>query len=251
LIPDHAELDRQPLALLEGEIARLETLVSVDRDTASKFSALSKRITEENATRDRLKEKVADCEGAKTRVRVLVQEREAAYVRVFDAILAEQAVLTDLYGPLMTRLAAAGGTLKRLSFSVNREADVSRWAVDGEELLDLRLQGSFKGRGTLRQLADAALRAAWEKGDPKTVSAAMAKFRTENRDALLEHSPVPKADQANYREWLKRFAKWLYGTEHIEIRYSVDYDGVDIRKAVSGHPRHRPAASLPRARRCR
>jgi hypothetical protein len=172
--------------------------------------------------------------GAKARVRVLVQEREAAYVRVFDAILAEQAVLTELYSPLMTRLAAAGGTLKKLSFSVNREADVSRWAVGGEELLDLRVQSSFKGRGTLRQLADAALKAAWEKGDPKTVSAAMAKFRSDNQEALLEHSPVPKADQSNYREWSKRFAKWLYGTEHIKIQYSVDYDGVDIRKLSSG-----------------
>lgn len=113
LIPDHAELDRQPLALLDAEVARLEKLVSVDRDTASKFSGLSKRITEENATLNRLKEKVADCEGAKARVRVLVQEREAAYVRVFDAILAEQAVLTELYSPLMTRLAAARGTLKK------------------------------------------------------------------------------------------------------------------------------------------
>ncbi len=58
----------------------------------------------------------------------------------------------------------------------------------------------------------------------------MAKFRSDNQEALLEHSPVPKADQANYREWSKRFAKWRYGTEHIRIQYSVDYDGVDIRK---------------------
>jgi hypothetical protein len=146
LIADGVELDRQPLALLEAEIARLEKLVSVDRETANKFSALSKRITEESATLARLKEKLADCEGARGRVKVLVQEREAAYVRVFDAILAEHAVLTALYSPLMTRLAAAGGALNRFSFSVNREADVSRWAAGGEELLDLRVQGSFKGR---------------------------------------------------------------------------------------------------------
>jgi hypothetical protein len=234
LIDDVAELPRQPLALLEAEIARLEKLISVDRVTASKFSALSKRITEEHAAIDRLKEKLADCEGAMDRVKALVQEREAAYVRVFDAILAEQAVLVDLYSPLMTRLAAAGGTLKKLSFSVSREADVARWAAEGEELLDLRRQGSFKGRGTLRQLADAALKAAWETGDPKTVSAAMATFRSENQDALLERSPVPKADQANYREWSKKFAKWLYGTEHIAIQYSIDYDGVDIRKLSPG-----------------
>ena len=80
LIADDASLDRIPLALLQAEITRLEKLVSVDQDTANKFAALSKRITEENAALGRLKEKLADCEGAKERVKGLVREREAAYV---------------------------------------------------------------------------------------------------------------------------------------------------------------------------
>jgi len=235
LIPADAQLDRQPLALLQAEITRLEKLVSVDRDTANKFSALSKRITEENAAIDRLKEKLADCEGAKERVKTLAREREAAYERVFDAIMAEQAVLTELYNPLMTRLGRAEGTLRKLAFSVARHADVGRWAETGEQLLDLRQRGPFKGRGTLRQLADAALKATWETGDPGTISAAMTEFRTEYQEALLERSPVPKADQAHYRTWSKRFAKWLYGTEHIAIQYSIDYDGVDIRKLSPGN----------------
>jgi hypothetical protein len=234
LIPDGAELDRQPLALLEAEIARLEKLVGADRDTANKFTALSRRITEETAALVRLKERFADCDGAKERVTALVQERESAYQRVFDAIVAEEGVLRDLYSPLMTRLKAAGETMKKLSFSVTRAADVGRWAAAGEELLDLRRQGSFKGRGTLRQLTDAALKTAWETGDPQAISAAMALFRSENQDALLQHSPVPKTQQADYREWSKRFAKWLYGTEHIKIQYSIDYDGIDIRKLSPG-----------------
>jgi AAA domain, putative AbiEii toxin, Type IV TA system len=234
LIADDAELNRLPLALLEAEITRLERLVSVDRDAANKFSALSKRITDESAALDRLADKLADCEGAKERVKTLVQEREAAYVRVFEAILAEQAVLTELYSPLMTRLRAADGTLKKLSFSVTRVADVVRRAAEGERLLDLRQKGPFKGRGTLRQLAEAALKATWETGNPQTVSAAMAKFRSENQEALLERASVPKADQADYRTWLKSFAKWLYGAEHIAIQYSIDYDGVDIRKLSPG-----------------
>jgi hypothetical protein len=196
---------------------------------------LSKRVTEENAAFERLKGKLADCEGANERVKTLAQERQAAYVRVFDAIVAEQAVLTNLYNPLMTRLAAAGETLKKLSFSVARIADVGRWAEAGEQLLDLRQRGPFKGRGTLRQLADAALKAPWKTGDPHTISAAMAEFRAEYQEALLERSPVPKADQADYRAWSKRFAKWLYGTEHIAIQYSIDYDGVDIRKLSPGN----------------
>jgi energy-coupling factor transporter ATP-binding protein EcfA2 len=234
LIPDDAELERQNLALLEAEIARLEKLVGADRDTANKFSALSKRIAEESAALDRIKEKLTDCQGALDRVKALVQQREAAYVRVFDAIFAEQNVLIELYSPLMTRLGSAGGTLQKLSFSVRREADVGRWAKNGEALLDLRMQGSFKGRGTLGQLADAALKGSWENGDPSTVSAAMAKFRQDNQEALLERASVPKADQENYREWSKKFAKWLYGTDHIRIQYSIDYDGIDIRKLSPG-----------------
>ncbi len=234
LIADEDPLDNMPLVVLQAEITRLEKLVSVDRDTANKFSVLSKRITDENAALNRLTEKLTDCEGAKERVKTLVQEREAAYLRVFDAIMAEQAVVTELYNPLMTRLGKAEGTLKKLSLSVARVADIGCWADAGEQLLDLRQKGPFKGRGTLRQLADAALKAAWETGDPQTVSAAMANFRAENQEALLECSPVSKADQANYRAWSKRFAKWLFGTEHIGIQYSIDYDGVDIRKLSPG-----------------
>ena len=232
LIADEASLDNLPLAILEAEIARLEKLVSVDRETANKFSAVSKRITDESAALERLREKLTDCEGAKERAKSLAKGREAAYVRVFDAIKAEQAVLFELYSPLMTRLEKAGGTLKKLSFTVARNADVGTWAKAGERLLDLRLKGPFKGRGTLRQLADTALKDVWESGDPQQVSAAMAKFREENQEDLIDI--VPKADQAAYRAWSKRFAKWLYGTEHIAIQYSIDYDGVDIRKLSPG-----------------
>jgi energy-coupling factor transporter ATP-binding protein EcfA2 len=234
LIEDDTPLDRQTLALLEAEIARLEKLVSIDRDTATKFSGLSKRIVEESAALGSLKEKLVDCEGAKERARNLVEEREAAYVRVFEAIFAEQNVLAELYSPLMTRLGAAEGTLKKLSFSVTRHADVARWASEGESLLDLRHKGPFRGRGTLGQLTDAALKAAWEVGDPQTVSAAMRAFRSDNEKDLLEHSPVPKGDQTDYRTWSKQFAKWLYSTEHIAINYSIDYDGIDIRKLSPG-----------------
>lgn len=234
LLADDAELERQNLALLEAEIARIEKLVGADRETTAKYSALSKRIAEETAALVRLKERLIDCEGAMNRVRTLVQEREATYVRVFEAVVAEQNVLIELYSPLMKRLDAAGGTLKKLAFSVRREVDLAQWAKDGEQLLDLRVQGAFKGRGTLRQRADAALKETWETGDPKAISAAMATFREDNQAALLDQAPVPKADQANFREWSKSFAKWLYGTEHIKIQYSIDYDGVDIRKLSPG-----------------
>jgi hypothetical protein len=234
LIPPDATLEQQTLALLEAEIARLQQLISVDRDTTLKFTALSKRIVEEADALNRLKEKLTDCEGAKDRIVELVNEREASYIRVFQAVLAEQQVLADLYAPIRARLDAAGGTLGKLSFSVARVADVERWADEGEKLLDLRKQGAFRGRGTLRQVAEEGLKWAWERGDANSVLDAMKKFRETHQEALLEHSPFPKTEQTEYRTWSKRFAQWLYGTGHIAVRYSVDYDSVDIRKLSPG-----------------
>jgi energy-coupling factor transporter ATP-binding protein EcfA2 len=234
LIAANADLDKLPLSLLEAEIGRLGRLVSIDRTTAERFAAVSNRIVQETELLGRLKEKLADAEGARARATEMVAERERCYLRVFEAILSEQAVLTTLYTPIKARLVAASGSLKALSFTVTRVADVERWAKAGEELLDLRRQGPFKGRGTLQHIAEVTLKKPWETGDAQAIAAAMRTFREAHQDALLEHSPVPKTDQPEYRVWSKRFAQWLYGTEHIAVRYSVDYDGIDIRKLSPG-----------------
>lgn len=115
MIADDADLLRQPLGLLESEIGRLEKLINVDRDTASRFSALSKKIVEETDALARLEEKLADCEGAKERASALVVEREDSYVRVFEAVLGEEQVLIDLYNPIRERLADGSETLRKLS----------------------------------------------------------------------------------------------------------------------------------------
>jgi predicted ATPase len=107
-------------------------------------------------------------------------------------------------------------------------------AKRGEELFDLRHRGPFKGKGTIQQRVEEGLRAVWQSGNADTVSAAMAEFRAANDADLLAHAPVPKTDQTNYRSWLRRFAKWLYSTNHISLRYGVDYGGVDIRKLSPG-----------------
>ncbi len=228
------ELDQQSLAQLEAEIARFQQLVNVDRTTAERYAAVSKKIDTEKLALEQMTTELEDCEGAKARAAALVVERETTYHAVFEAILSEEQVLLDLYEPLMIRLQAASGTLKKLSFSVRREADVEAWAKEGEELLDLRKQGAFKGQGRLRELATKALKAAWETGDADAVGAAMKKFRDDNPPTIIESAPVPKSGQDNYREWSKRFAKWLYGTKHVSLRYSIDYEGTDIRKLSPG-----------------
>ena len=94
--------------------------------------------------------------------------------------------------------------------------------------------GAFRGKGTLKQKADDVLKDAWENGDAASVIAAMTEFRRLYQKDLLEHSPVARTDQAEFRTWSKRFAQWLLSTDHIAIRYGIEYDGVDIRKLSLG-----------------
>lgn len=233
-VADDADLKSLPLSLLEAEIKRIEEVVSIDMATANKYALLSKKINEETNTLNRLNERLQDCEEANKRIMSLSDQRHISYKKVFEAIVAEENVLRTLYMPLLTRLEGSTSTLGKLSFSVSREANIAHWAAEGEKFLDLRIQGPFKGRGKLRQIAEVALKSAWECGDPETISNAMDEFIKNYRDDFLEHSPVPKEEQANYREWAKKLSKWLFGTNHITIHYSIDYDGTDIRKLSPG-----------------
>ena len=229
-----ADLARTPLALLEAEIERVEKLVAADRESARKVAAVSKRIAEERNAIASLTETLADCKGARSRAEFLVADREEGYIRVFDALLAEEDVLNELYAPLVRRLTEAGGTLGKLSFSVTRVADVATWAKRGEdELFDLR-GGPFKGIGSLEKEANSMLRDAWRMGDSKAVSEAMAAFREKHEDALLEKAPYPRSDRRNYRPWSRRFAQWLYSTNHISLEYGIRYDGIELQKLSPG-----------------
>jgi len=233
--PDATDLSTLSQAVLEAEMARLEKLVSADKETQRRYTALSGSIAKETAALQTLADKLKDAQGAKERARELQKDREEAYGRAFDALVAEQAVLEELYAPLMARLAAASGTLKKLSFSVARIANVEEWATQAEDgLIDLRKAGAFRGKGTLVQKANEVLKEAWETGDSAKVRAAMAEFRRLYQKDLLDHSPVAHTDQVEFRAWSKRFAQWLFSTDHLSIRYGIDYDGVDIRKLSPG-----------------
>lgn len=232
---DDADLSTLSQAVLEAEMARLEKLVSADKETQRRYTSLSGSIATETAALQTLADKLKDAQGARDRARDLQTQREEAYGRAFDALVAEQTVLEDLYAPLMARLAAASGTLKKLSFSVTRVANVEQWASEAEDgLIDFRKAGAFRGKGTLLQKANEVLKDAWETGDSAAVIAAMAEFRRLYQKDLLDHSPVAHTDQAEFRAWSKRFAQWLFSTDHISIRYGIDYDGVDIRKLSPG-----------------
>ena len=235
LIADGADLSAQTIAALEAEQGRLAKLVGADEETQRQYGLLTSRITAEGTALDGLKEKLEDAKGAKARRQKLQQDRAAAYHRAFEAVVAEQAVLEDLYRPLMTKLASAPGTLRKLTFTVARTVDVEKWASEAEKILvDRRVKGPFRGVGALVQHANELLAKPWRTGSADEIVAAMKVFRETYQEELLEHAPVARTDQTGFRNWSKTFASWLYSTDHIGLEYGIHYDGVEIGKLSPG-----------------
>jgi energy-coupling factor transporter ATP-binding protein EcfA2 len=235
LIPNDADLSALPLAPIAAEMTRLEALFSADKVVRDQYAALTGRIALENSALQTLETRLTDAQGAAVRRKDLQSERDDTYGRVFEAIINEQNALAGLYAPLMVRLAASSGTLKKLSFAVTRIADVQAWgSVAEEELLDRRKAGPFYGRGSLIAVATEVLKPAWETGSAVEIQAAMTAFMARYLRDLLSHAPFAPTQQAEFRAWSKRFAHWLFGTDHITVRYEISYDGVDIRMLSPG-----------------
>ncbi len=235
LIPEGVDLPTVQLATLKAEMSRIEKLIGADSLAQKQYAALSTRIAQENTALNALRERLRDAQGAATRRKSLQGEREEAYGRLFEAVVQKHEALTNLYAPLMARLGAASATLRKLTLSVARVVDATAWAEAAEStLIDCRRSGPFYGRGSLARLANSELKPAWEAGSATDVRAAMTRFIATYAKDLLAHAPYVPAQQAEFRAWSKRFAQWLFSTDHISVRYEIAYDGVEIRRLSPG-----------------
>jgi hypothetical protein len=233
-IQQTADLSNQTLSLLEKELTRLRRLVGIDSENAKKLTKLSEKIAKDESALAKLDKEIELARQADARIKELVVDRKNAYAGVFDAIIEEERELSDLYAPLKANLASQGGELSKLSFTVRRSVDVESWATTGESLLDLRKLGPFKGKGTLRDLANAELAPAWERGTSAEVAEAMARFRDKHEQSLVEHAPVERANRDKFMLWARSISDWLYDTSHVKVSYNLRYDGVAIEQLSPG-----------------
>lgn len=235
LVTDAADLAEIPLAVLLAEAARLEKFVNADAAKRKQYAALAMRIRNENGLLKTLVARLTDARGAADRRKALQVERAEAYERLFDAIASEERTLTDLYAPLMARLHGASGTLQKLSFSVVRGVDAKAWASSAEDgLIDCRKSGHFNGIGALARIAKLELEEVWKTGSPAEISKAVVEFGSKYYKALFAHVPSAQADPEDFREWFRRFAHWLFSTDHLSVHYEIAYDGVEIHKLSPG-----------------
>ena len=227
------DLSTVPLTKLRVEAWRLGELIGLDARRQRQLQVLNDRIAKTEAALASTERAIKEAEGAGDRIRALLLKRKQAYASLFDGFASEQEQLEAMYAPLKGVLGGESGTLGKLTFSVRRVVDAQAWARQGEALLDLR-RGVFRGSGELLNQVRERLLPAWETGASADVAEAMAAFREEHDQHLIDQAKVPTSDVQSFRRWADDVARWLNGTDHISVKYGVEYDGVAIEQLSPG-----------------
>ncbi|HVI28338.1 TrlF family AAA-like ATPase [Hansschlegelia sp.] len=227
-------LDQQTLGHLDAEVARLTRVVGVATENARSYSRLAEKITQSEASLAKLRRSIELAEAADDKVKVLAMQRTDSYEKAVAAIIGEAAELASLYEPLGEQIAGQPGALGKLTFNVRRIVDVEGWAARGEKLLDARKAGPFQGKGALLNVVKSKLLAIWESGSADDIASGLAKFRTEHDRDFVAEALEDRSNLQRYRAWAAELSAWLYSLDHIRIRYSVQYDGVEIERLSPG-----------------
>ena len=192
--------------------------LGLDQAKLKRRADLEKRLAAAKQHEDRTRKQLTHAEKAPERRRTVQIERLASYEKVFRALVTEEEAFEKLYRPLRDRI-AADPRLSKLSFVVHRVVDIEGWVTRGEALLDLR-RPPFQGKGALADTVRRELLGAWQTGNPEDARKAMERFMEEHASAAFEIM----AQGATPLD----FGEWLFSTDHIAVRYGIQYEGVEI-----------------------
>lgn len=224
--------DCWPLNKLKEKRDQLKKAVVVDVGQQRKYQLLQRAITAQETSLRRSEVDIKKAEGATDRRRELIDSRRRAYVSVFSTFVEEEETLKNLYAPLQQELIDAPGALSKLRFIVRRNLDLNSWINNGEALLDLR-KTAFHGYGALREESEKYLSSAWRTGSAEEVASAMDQFRNDYQKNLIAGMP-PSVESTDRPNWIQLLATWLYDTEHVDITYGIQYEGVAIEQLSPG-----------------
>ena len=206
------------LASLTAENERLVKDLGLDQVNAKRRVDLEKRLAAATANEEKARKELVHGESAPTRRKEAQTDRLMNYENVFHTLVREEEALQRLYAPLQRRV-IEDPRLSKLSFVVERVVDVASWASRGEGLLDLR-KPPFNRRGVLGDIARTTLLPSWKRGTPDEVRRAMGAF--------MEQYSGPAIDTLAHGSTFVEFGEWLFSTDHISVRYGIQYEGVEI-----------------------
>ncbi len=230
LIDSAAVLIGCTVNLLQAEFDRLGKLIGIDRQHATLFKQISDKMVASQKSVDSLEQQIKRIGEATENINNLIRSRRKAYQQVFEAIIQLETELQLLYGPLEQSLEQAQGALGKLQFVIQRHVDLEGWCAKGEQFLDLRKEGPFRGKGTLQSEVRNALEAVWLSGTPIDVATAIDAFMSLHADKIRTH----RLDSMEPSEWNRHISEWLHSTDHITVEYGLQYGGVDIEHLSPG-----------------
>ncbi len=225
--------EKWPQKTLTTERDKAKELVGLDGQKQVRYGQLQAQLTADTKLQEKAAGELVLANGAEERKKNLMERRRTLYVEVFQSFLEEKRILEELYAPLQATLKDATGSLKRLRLSVSREIDLAAWIRAGEKLLDLRKDSLLRGHGALEGQAVKHLVPAWSNGTAEQVGDAMQAFLKEMHQEITKAMPST-ITPAKKPAWIQSVAAWLYSTDHIEMQYSITYDGVAIEQLSPG-----------------
>ncbi len=233
-LAERVDIGNQTLAHLDAEIARLTRVIGIATENAKAYARLTEKITAGAAALAKLRRLVELAEAADEKIKTLQAQRSENYKKAVTAIISEAKELGSLYEPLRPQIEGQHGALGKLTFNVRRTVDMDAWASRGEKLIDTRKTGPFRGKGSLLDAAKKQLLPAWETGSADAIAEALAQFRSENDVSFVQQALEDRSNLEKYRAWAAELSAWLYSLDHIKVRYSMQYDGVEIEQLSPG-----------------
>lgn len=233
--PDAAALETLPLSLLRKEQRRLEALIGIDQAKRKQYEDLTSRIAAAEAALTKRKAEVDLAKKAPERIAELIERRSKAYAALVEQISSEAQVLEKLYAPLKSRLAEQQGTLGKLKFSIVRNVDIANWGQAGEALIHRGSKGEFRHVGRLTEVIEDEVGEIWRTGTAAEIAQAMEEFKAKYKDNFWAHMPDhAKISRDARKQWAARISNWLNSTDHVEVSYGIQYEGVDVQQLSPG-----------------
>lgn len=229
------DLSKLTHSLLLKEQRRLESRIGVSATRRRRYTELSNKISRAETALKQRDAEITKATAAPGKIAELLTKREDTYRRLVGEVEREAEYLRALYEPLQQRLDAQEGTLKRLTFSVNRTVDMDDWGEAGERLFDRSRAGAFKGVGTLTETVKDELADVWNTGSAKEIAEAMSAFRQKYGSEFWKHIFEDAAKtRESKKHWIDQVSAWLYSTDHVEVSYGLQYEGLDIEQLSPG-----------------